>query len=138
MPFYKKDHLKAKEYEMTYLPVLQTFLKDDTIQNIPDTFGKFDFKGENKFIEMKQRNVNSTTYKDTMMPLSKINYCLQHPDIEFYFVILFNDGLFIWKYDSFPTLNYRVGGRNDRLKDERKDYCYIPITLFEKVCQKMI
>ena len=76
MPFYKKEHLKAKEYEMTYLPILQTFLKDDTIQNIPDTFGKFDFKGENKFIEMKQRNVNSTTYKDTMMPLNKINYCL--------------------------------------------------------------
>jgi hypothetical protein len=133
MPFYKKEHLKAKDYEMKYLPTLQTYLNDDTIKNIPDTFGKFDFKGENKFIEMKQRNVNSTTYKDTMMPLNKINYCLQHPDIEFYFVILFNDGLFIWKYDVNATLNYRVGGRNDRLQNEMKDYAFIPIEFFTKI-----
>ena len=32
MPFYKKEHLKAKEYEMKYLPTLQTYLKDDTIK----------------------------------------------------------------------------------------------------------
>ena len=57
MPFYKKENLKAKEYEMKYLSTLQTFLGDDTITNIPDTFSQFDYKGNNKFIEMKQRNV---------------------------------------------------------------------------------
>ena len=133
MPFYKKENLKAKEYENKYLSTLQSFLNDDTIENIPDTFSKFDFKGENKFIEMKQRNVNSTSYKDTMMPLKKINYCKEHTDIDFYFVILFNDGLFSWKFDNNVPLNYRLGGRVDRVQNEIKDYCYIPIEYFERV-----
>ena len=133
MTFYKKDYLKAKEYEMKYLATLQTYLNDTTIVNTKGTFHKFDYKGENKIIEMKQRNVNSTAYPDTMMPLNKINYCKQHLDIDFYFVMLFNDGLFIWKFDNDVPLNYRLGGRKDRREIEIKDYCYIPIEYFTKI-----
>ena len=133
MTFYKKDYLKAKEYEMKYLATLQRYLHDITIVNTKGTFSKFDYKGENKFIEMKQRNVNSITYPDTMMPLNKINYCKQHLDIDFYFVILFNDGLFIWKFDNNVPLNYRLGGRKDRREIEIKDYCYIPISYFTQI-----
>lgn len=133
MTFYKKEYLKGKEYEMKYLPTLQNYLQDETIQNTKERFSKFDYIGENKFIEMKQRNVKSTTYPDTMMPLNKINYCKENLDVDFYFVIVFNDGLFIWKFDDNVTLNYRIGGRSDRNENEIKDYCYIPISYFQKI-----
>ena len=67
-----------------------------------------------------------------MMPLKKIDYSKEHLDIDFYFVILFNDGLFLWKFDNNVPLNYRLGGRCDRIKNEIKDYCYIPLNYFIK------
>lgn len=133
MTFYDAEHQKGKMYELQYLPHLRTFFNDDSIENISERFSKFDFKGKNKLIEMKQRNIKSTSYQDTMMPLPKMKYCKEHLDIDIYFVILFTDGLFYWKYDVNSELNYRTGGRSDRLSNEIRDYAYIPMNYFQKI-----
>ena len=52
---------------------------------------------------------------------------------DIYFVMIFDDGIFSYKYNKDDTLNYRSGGRKDRGFNEFKSYCYIPIELFTKI-----
>ena len=131
MKWFTESNERGHAYELTVLSQLQTFFNDATLRQTPRNH-TFDFVGENKFIELKQRNLESSKYPDTMMGLNKIKYCEDKPE-DYYFVFSFNDGLFYWKYNNEDELNYRSGGRRDRGYNEYKDYCYIPINLLKKI-----
>ena len=125
------DYSKGTTHEKEMLPILQEYFNDATLHLTSKTH-IFDFKGENKLIELKKRNFNSDKYADTMIGINKIAYCT-NKDIDYYFVFSFVDGNYIWKYNNEDKLNYRRGGRWDRGRNEIKDYCYIPISLLKKI-----
>ena len=131
MRTFNGDYSKGIQNEINCLPQLKLFFNDDTIELTKKGF-IFDYSGENKFIEMKQRNLESSKYPDTMIGLNKIKYCEDKPE-DYYFVFSFTDGLFYWKYNNEDKLNYRSGGRKDRGFNEYKDYCYIPINLLKRM-----
>ena len=90
----------------------------------------FDYESDDHLVELKTRRCCSTTYKDTMIPLNKIDHC-KTTTKEVFFFFHFTDGLFYWKYtdDDFKKCRLAKGGRVDRSRLEIKPYCYIPYDL---------
>jgi len=131
MRWFVDENDAGHKHEILMLPRLQKFFNDPTIKQCARNH-IFDFKGENKLIELKQRNCASHKYVDTMIGINKIAYCT-NKDIDYYFVFSFTDGIYYWKYNTEDQLNYRCGGRRDRNCNEFKDYCYIPINLLKKI-----
>ena len=131
--FHTESYNAGKLIEVKYLPCLQKAFNDEALTHTKKKCDIFDFVSVNKFIEIKKRNFDYSKYPDTMIGLNKINYAKENPDKEFYFVFVFNDGLYYWKYNDEDKLNYRKGGRYDRGYNEIKDYCYIPINLLKNI-----
>ena len=117
--------------EQEILPVLKGFFNDDTITKL-DNYNIFDFKGDNKYIELKSRHNNYNKYETTMIGYNKIlKASTLNEDVYFFFS--FDDGLYHWKYDKNYKLEIKKGGRYDRGKKELNNYCYIPISILIKV-----
>ena len=47
--------------------------------------------------------------------------------------MLFDNGMYSYKYDINDKLNYRISGRRDRGFNEFKQYSFIPKELFIKI-----
>ena len=118
-----------KENEV--LPFIKTFLNDKTIYKLENS-SVFDFKGDNKYIELKSRHNRYNKYPTTMIGLNKIMKA-STLDEYVYFFFCFDDGLYYWLYDKNYELEIRRGGRCDRGKIEMNDYVYIPIEILNKV-----
>ena len=58
MSKFLKDLKFGLNKEMQLLPVLKDYLKDETIYKLENS-NVFDFKGDNKFIELNSRNNNN-------------------------------------------------------------------------------
>ena len=58
--------------EKEILPILQSHFNDDSIYKL-DKNNEFDFKGDNKYIEIKSRRNNYKKYPTTMVGLNKFN-----------------------------------------------------------------
>ena len=67
-----------------------------------------------------------------MIGLNKIKRA-QKLNKDTYFIMLFDNGMYSYKYNADDKLNYRSGGRRDRGINEFKKYCYIPMDLFIKI-----
>ena len=61
MSKFLKDYHYGINKEIQLLPQLQSFLNDNTIYKLENS-NVFDFKGDNKFIELKSRNNNYSKY----------------------------------------------------------------------------
>ena len=59
----------AKESEI--LPVIKKYFQDDSIYRL-DKNNIFDFKGDDKYIELKSRHNNYSKYPTTMIKCNKI------------------------------------------------------------------
>ena len=131
MNFHRTEYEHANKLEKEYLPYFKQYFNDDTLRNT-SRYCSLDYDGDTCAIELKQRNVFSKTYSDVMMPISKLDFaCNLNKDV--HFIILYKDGLFLWKYDRDATINYRKGGRSDRGCDETREYAYIPSEYFSKM-----
>jgi hypothetical protein len=131
MRWFVYENGAGHKHEILMLPLLQKFFNDPTIKQCPRNH-TFDYIGENKFIELKQRKCEKDKYLDTMIGLNKIEYC-HGKDADCYFVFSFTDGVYYWKYNNVDQLNYRCDGRRDHNCNEFKDYCYIPVNLLKKI-----
>ena len=72
---FNKKHIDLKyglQNELKFMPVIKSFLNDDTIYKL-DKNNEFDFKGDNKYIELKSRRNNHKKYPTTMVGLNKFN-----------------------------------------------------------------
>ena len=132
---FKKFH-KDLEFgflkENEILPIIKDFFNDETIQKL-DKYNTFDFKGINKYIELKSRHNNLNKYPTTMIGYNKIRQASTLNE-DVYFLFSFDDYLCYWKYDRNINLEIKRGGRFDRIKSgELNDYCYIPINLLQKI-----
>ena len=87
----------------------------------------FDYESKNSLVELKSRNNTCNQYPTTMVAYDKIEYAHRFPDKKIYFCFKFTDGLYYYQYNKDDNLEYGIGGRRDRGRDEIKSYCYIPI-----------
>ena len=131
MSKFLKDYHYGINKEIQLLPQLQSFLNDNTIYKLENS-NVFDFKGDNKFIELKSRNNNYSKYPTTMIGLNKIKKASTLQEYV-YFFFCFNDGLYYWLYDKECELEIKKAGRFDRGRPEINEYCFIPIELLQKV-----
>lgn len=103
------------------------------IQKIESRYSLFDYTDGKIFIELKTRRNAKDKYPTTLIPVNKMNYCMQNPDKgTYYFCFLFTDGLFYWKYTPDVKLEKAKGGRTDRGCNEIKDYYYIPVSILKE------
>ena len=128
---FNKDYNIGLKYEIALLPILKSFFNDITIHQL-DRFNTFDYKGENKYIELKVRNCSHNKYETTMMGLNKIEKARFIKE-EVFFVFKFTDGLYYYKFKRSDKLILDKGGRTDRGLNEIKDYIFIPNKLLEKM-----
>ena len=117
--------------EIQLLPTIKDYLKDNTIYKL-ENFNEFDFKGDNKYIELKSRRNKYNKFSSTMIGLNKIEKA-STLDEYVYFFFCFEDGLYYWLYDKDYELEIRQGGRWDRGKPEIKFYAYLPIEMLIKI-----
>jgi hypothetical protein len=125
------DYHFGIQNEIKILPIIKEYFKDDSIIRL-DKNNIFDYKGDNKFIELKSRNNEYNKYPTTMIGYNKILKSLELKEDVFY---LFNfiDGLYYWKFNKNYKINIQRGGRSDRGKAEYSNYAFIPIELLTKI-----
>ena len=131
MSKFLKDLKFGLNKEMQLLPILKEYLKDETIYKLENS-NVFDFKGDNKFIELKSRNNNYDKYPTTMIGINKVLRASSLNE-NVYFFFWFVDGLYYWLYDKDYEFEIKRGGRFDRGRPELNDYAYIPIDMLIKV-----
>ena len=131
MSKFLKDLKFGLNKEMQLLPILKEYLKDETIYQLENS-NVFDFKGDNKFIELKSRNNNYDKYPTTMIGINKILRASSLNE-NVYFFFWFVDGLYYWLYDKDYEFEIKRSGRFDRGRPELNDYAYIPIDMLIKV-----
>lgn len=93
-----------------------------------DKFNVMDFKSTNNYFEIKSRNFRHNKYKTTMIGKNKIDFAKYNcKNNLIYFIFVFEDGNYYYKYNSDDNFETTIGGRTDRGFDEIKLYYYIPI-----------
>ena len=132
MVFFEDAYNKGKEHEDEHFMFLQEWSNEPTLKQTKKIFSTFDYNSDNIIIELKKRNFDFGKYEDYMIGLNKINRA-QKAKKEIYFIMLFDNGMYSYKYSTNDTLNYRSGGRRDRGYNEFKKYAYIPKELFIKI-----
>ena len=131
---FNKKHIDLKyglQKELEFLPVIKNFFNDPTIYKL-DKNNEFDFKGDNKFIELKSRRNNYKKYPTTMVGLNKFEKASKLME-EVYFMFSFDDGLYYYKYEKADQFEIKQGGRFDRGAREIKDYVFIPVENLLKI-----
>ena len=129
-----KKHIDLKyglQKENQFLPIIKNFFNDPTIYKL-DKNNEFDFKGDNKFIELKSRRNNYKKYPTTMVGLNKFNKASTLLE-EVYFIFSFDDGLYYYKDEKADKFEIKKAGRWDRGRNEIKDYTFIPVENLLKI-----
>lgn len=96
-------------------------------------FHTFDFYGDRIYFEVKARRNTHDKYDSTMIGYNKFEYIEQNKLKDVYFIFVFLDGNYYYKYDSSDILDTGIGGRCDRNRAEYKKYVYIPISKLIKM-----
>jgi hypothetical protein len=130
----KKDLIFGNLQEKEILKILKLNF-DDTLKKTSNYF-VFDFESDNCYIELKSRRIEHNKFNDTMIGKNKLEFA-ETCKKNVFFVFNFTDGLYYWKYNKEDIINnnitFREGGRNDRGKNELKDYAFIKIKILKKL-----
>jgi hypothetical protein len=132
----KKSDLKFGNYkEVEALKTIQNKFSN-CLKKVRDNYFVFDYSCDNCYVELKSRRNSHDKYPDTMIGKNKIDFA-EKSDRPCYFCFSFTDGLYFWKYNKEDIENgnveFRIGGRNDRGKEEYKDYAFIKTNILEKI-----
>jgi hypothetical protein len=128
---YLIDYNFGLQCENNIINTLQNYFNDDSITKL-NRYSTFDFKGNQKYIELKTRRVNYNKYPTTMIGYNKIMKALEINE-DVYFIFNFTDGIYYYKFDKEYELEIKKGGRFDRGRPEINDYVYLPIELLIKI-----
>lgn len=115
--------------ENSLIPQLNKYFKCNVIKTKP--FYQFDFIDEELklLFELKSRRNTKQQYYDTMVGANKVKegYKMIKQGYKVYFVFGFTDFISAYELNNpLPNKWFRKGGRQDRGKDEIKEYCFIP------------
>ena len=130
-PTYRNDKSFGTTNEIKLLNYLNTTLyPDDKFSMFKNEHSTMDFINSNIIAELKSRRNKYNQYPDTMCGYNKIKQAEQsyksNKGKEYKFFFLFTDGLYCWDFNP-EEYTTRLGGRNDRGVNERKEYSYINI-----------
>lgn len=105
------------------------------INNLTKTYEghPMDFKCDDIYFEVKSRRCKHNTYDTTMIGYNKIQWIIKNNIKDVYFIFVFTDGDYYYKYDPKDNFEINLGGRNDRGKPEYKNYYYIPVEKLNKI-----
>jgi hypothetical protein len=114
------------------IEIIKDFLDITHLKKL-DKFDTFDFFNDEKeiFFEIKSRRIKHNKYPTTMIGYNKILEARKYETV--YFIFIFEDGNYYYKFDENDNFKINIGGRNDRGKAEYKKYCYIPINKLKKI-----
>ncbi len=100
-----------------------------------DKFHPFDFKSldTGELFEVKSRRFNHNKYNTTMIGYNKVDYIRKYSIKTAYFVFVFEDGNYYYKFNPDDKFETCIGGRSDRGISEYKKYYYIPINKLIKI-----
>ena len=129
--FFEEAYNKGKEHEDEHFIFLKEWSNTPSLKQTK-RFSTFDYNGDNIIIELKKRNFDFGKYEDYMIGLNKIKRA-QKLNKDIYFIMLFDNGMYSYKYNIDDKLNYRISGRRDRGFNEFKQYAFIPKELFTRI-----
>jgi hypothetical protein len=96
-------------------------------------FHPMDFYCDGVYFEVKSRRNTHDKYDTTMIGYNKIQWIKDKNIKDVYFVFIFTDGNFYYKYNPEDNFEITTGGRWDRGKVEKKLYYYIPTNKLTKI-----
>ena len=135
------NNIKKNDLNFGYLKeeeALETIQNklSNCLQKVKNKYFVFDYSCDSCYVELKSRRNTHDKYPDTMVGKNKIDFA-KKSDRPVYFCFSFIDGLFFWKYNDEDikkgNVEFRTGGRNDRGKEEYKDYAFIKTKILEKI-----
>jgi hypothetical protein len=103
-----------------------------------DPYYPLDFHNETNtiYVELKSRHIRHNQYETTLISAHKVSYCCK-PDVSYYFVFAYTDGLYYIKYEKelFDTFETRPFKRYDRVDDIQtpQPYIFIPVKHLTKI-----
>ena len=131
MPTLKEDLSFGTASEHNLLGSLQSFL--DTTLERKGGYEVFDYTNPTRtiWVELKTRRVKHDLYKTTLIGANKIAFC-SNPDVQYYFVFCFSDGVYYIKYEkdlcaTFETKDDYYRTRRSDCWNKRQTVVYIPI-----------
>lgn len=128
-PIKKLDIEMGEQNEKKIIGLCKKYFGLDKLEKTPPN-APFDFVQKDDiptYIEVKSRRCSKNRYLDTMVGHNKIKWLESNPHANAYFVFVFDDGNYYYKYNkSDDECDIRIGGRWDRGKVEKKLYYYIP------------
>jgi hypothetical protein len=129
----KQEDLKMGKLNEDYIKdVISDYFKIPKLSKT-DAYHPMDFYFDDTYFEVKSRNNNYNTYPTTMIGYNKIEWIKKQNINDAYFIFVFTDGDYFYKYNPDEKLECSIGGRCDRGKREYKKYYYIPIDKLIKI-----
>lgn len=103
----REDILFGGHSEVNNLNALETHFNTKLKHN--GTFHCFDYSNEGQtiFIELKTRRVKHNQYPTALIGKNKVDFC-KDPNIDYYFVFCYSDGLYYLKYDKALFDTFKV------------------------------
>ena len=133
----RDDLLFGGASEQKNITILSTFF--GTLLNKTKANAIFDFadEGNTIYVELKTRRVNHDQYHTAIIGKNKIDYC-SNPNIRYYFVYQYNDGLYYIQYDKdlFETFDVETEYYRSRRADcpnRAQTIVHIPHTLLKPI-----
>lgn len=127
---HQKDIEFGNYYEKKVIEFLnKNNYKDEELKFYKNPYSTMDMCNSKNICELKTRRINHKQYPDMMIGLNKIEEAekdKKYEKFDFWYYFLCKDGLYGWRYRPQHNLSFRIGGRTDRGKDERKMCAFIP------------
>jgi hypothetical protein len=122
----KEDIIYGNNNEIIIKNIIEKYFNIDDLKKTKSN-DIFDFISNNIYFEVKSRRCTKNKYNDTMIGYNKILYLKKNNINQAYFIFMFEDGNYFYKYiEDDKDCNIRIGGRWDRGITEKKQYYYIP------------
>ncbi len=107
------------------IDIIETHFNINNLEKL-NNFHPMDFKHNSTYFEIKSRRNAHNKYDSSMVGYNKIQWLINNNIEEAYFVFIFTDGDYYYKWNKQDTFNTGISGRCDRGCVERKLYYYIP------------
>ena len=121
----KEDLVYGDINERRAMEIICSHFRIDSLKKL-DKFHHMDYESDVAYFEVKSRRFNHNRYPTTMIGNDKL-CCANTVHKDVYFVFMFMDGTYYYKYNREDSLETSMGGRRDRGKDEIRPYVFIPI-----------
>lgn len=135
----KLMHCKKREEDLIMGELNEEYIKDILCSHFKLPYitktgfsSPMDFYCDDIYFEVKSRRNTHDKYYTTMVGYNKIQWIIENNIKDAYFVFVFTDGDYYYKYNPEDKFETGIGGRWDRGKVEKKLYYYIPTNKLTK------